>query len=306
MAGLNETEQSRTSDKGFAAFLESKTKSTISATTFKTDWNGVQAIRVEQGNDAFDSPPLESHFVALAQRGHGIADIAFDAHTGPNRSIVEPGVLCFMPAGHKTAFEMLGRAEMTHVLIKDNMMQSAKRLADQGDPDLIEMHGFSGRHHHAIAETMRKITEGTRTGGALWADTIALELSRQLVGFVGKPTDPNGPHIDLTDLQFGHAIDYIEANMTQDFSLSDISNAVGVLPEHMARGFVTEAGLSIETFRTERRIGIVQNWIKYDKVPQDTDVMARRVGFANAKALDTAFRTYLGISVANYRNGRLG
>ena len=290
----------------FATFLQEKTSSVISASTIGSDWSGLQALEVKQGDEAFQSPPLQSHFVALCIDGFGVADISFDALSGPKRSVVEPGKLCFLPAGHSSSFEMAGKVLSLHTFIKPEVMAAVAEKRGAGDPSGTNLEGFVGHQHAAIQDTMLEIRAGAGRCDALWADTMAMRLAQQIVDFTWSPSAEDDTICDLSDLHFCRAIDYIEANLARDFGLDEIAEAVGVDALHLSQGFAEQAGCSIEGFRTERRVGIVQTWLRAKTNSLSIDELAARVGFAGAAALDAAFRSHLGITVANFRAGRFG
>lgn len=294
-------------DEGFAAFLEEDTTSVISNSTLGSQWSELQVIEADQGNELILSPALESHFLAMCVDGFGLANISFDALSGPCQTTVQPGTLCFMPARQPASFAMLGRARSMQLLINPAVFTNVLEMADDPrTPDNWNLPGFNGRFHSGIQKTILQIRENVGKRGALWSDMMALKLATQLIDFAAPHRQQEGPIVDLTDLQFANAIDYLETHLTRDFSLEEIANAVGVTPQHLQAGFKTETGVSIDDYRNERRVGIVQGWLKSDWQTLSTAELAKRVGFKDAATLDTAFRRHLGISVANYRDGRLG
>jgi len=211
-----------------------------------------------------------------------------------------------MPARQQAQFEMLGRAQSVHLFINPAVFNSVQEMAENRSRlDISNMPGFSGRFHAGIQETVSLIRGSIGRRGALWSDMIALKLAGQLIDFAAPHHQQKGLIVDLTDLQFSTAIDFLESNLTRDFTLEEIAKAVGVTPQHLQEGFKTETGSNIDDYRSERRVGIVQGWMKTDKI-SSLHAMALRIGFANAGALDAAFRRHLGISAANYRDGRLG
>ncbi|WP_299654958.1 AraC family transcriptional regulator [uncultured Tateyamaria sp.] len=292
-------------EAGFVDFLETETSAVISGSTIASDWSGLEALEVEQGNEAFESPPLQSHFLALCTHGFGLADISFDALKDPRRSIVEPGTLCFLPAGQSATFEMAGRATSTHVLVQPEVLSCVAERRSNRAFSPMDLEGFSGRHHMAMRETVQSIQSGAQWRSAVWADTMGLQLASQLYDFVSVPDTREGTGIDLSDLQFGRAVDFIEAHLTRDFTLEDMARAVDVGVYRLAKGFAAETGCSIESYRNERRIGIVQAWLHASGKKMSNEALARQVGYKSVAELDAAFRAQTGVSLVNYRAGKL-
>ncbi len=112
--------------------------------------------------------------------------------------------------------------------------------------------------------------------------------------------------MDLSDFQFLRAIDFIEDSLTRDIPLAEMARAVDVPPQRLADGFAAETGCSIDSFRAERRVGIVQQLLRSAGRDMTIGQIAPKVGFADTAALDAVFRAHLGTSINNYRAGRLG
>ncbi|MEL6466727.1 MAG: AraC family transcriptional regulator [Pseudomonadota bacterium] len=293
------------SEAAFVEFLGDETDAVITKSTLASDWSGLQALEVEQGNETFVSPALQSHFLALCTSGYGVADLSYDALKDPRRSIVEPGTLCFLPAGQSATVEMIGRATSTHVLLDTDVLTCVAERHGKGGFDAQNLEGFAGRRHMLLSQTIKTIQSGAQWRSAVWADTMGLQLASQLYDFVSVKDPQDDTCTDLSGLQFGRAIDYIEAHLDQDFTLEEMAHAVDVGVYRLAHGFAAEAGCSIESYRMERRIGIAQSWMRNTRLKASDAAIARRLGFKSVCEMDAAFRSHLGVSVSNYRAGKL-
>ena len=300
------------SEVGFTAFLQEETTSDLEVSTVGSDWSGLQASVWEQGDDAFTSPPLETHFVSLCLSGYAVADITMGSLSGSRFSLVSPDALCFMPAGDTADFCAAGRFDVAHILLATNAVDAVLAEHDDRDPASAAWQGFHGRKHPGIARTIQTIlTEmrGANPCAPLTADRLAIELAQHLVGYACDAA-PNSKgrsraRPDLTPLQFVTAVDYIEARLDQNFGLDEIAAYVGVDPLRLATAFETEAGVSIDHFHTERRLDTVRAWVAGSAADAPDGAIAKRIGFADADALDAAFRAHLGVSFDNFRAGKL-
>ena len=304
---MNDRSQAALTNEGFETFLRDQTRSEIELTTIGSDWSKLQTMTVEQGDDAFQTPPLEHHFLAICTRGFAVADITFDDLMGSKRSIIEPKSLCFMPANNACQFEAMGRYNGAHILLNPTLMIELLAEQVQGDPSRVEIPGFVGAKHDFIQRTaMEIVDEAVGPQDALKADHLASRLGRLLIQHVCDLPQETGAKLDLTPLQFSRAIDYIEDNLATDFGLADMARHVGVDTVRLEQGFENEVGYSLSTFKTERRITLAQDLCALSSVKTSAEEIAARSGFPNAAALDGAFRAHLGISFENYRKGRLG
>ncbi|MEO0426366.1 MAG: AraC family transcriptional regulator [Pseudomonadota bacterium] len=297
------------SDSGFAAFLAEKTRSRIGSSTIGSDWSGLQAMVVEQGDDAFVSPALGSHFLGLCIDGYALADIRFGSLVGPRRGVVEPGALCFMPAGDVAELSLAGSFSGLHVLLNPTVLESVIAERCKGDPKRAQLLGFQGRRNDLMSETARKVHALSKRpygATALEADRLSFELANRIVDFACALPSARGRPPDVTTLQLSQAIDYIDANMACDFGLAEIAAHVGAEPTRLASAFEDETGTSIDVFRTERRLSRAQEMLALSDDPATCEEAAKHVGFGSVAGLDAAFRSRVGISLENYRSRRLG
>lgn len=299
-------------DAGFVEFLEEETCSELSASTFSLNWTGLQAAVWEQGDDAFVSPPLDVHFLSIVLSGRALADIRMGSLAGSRFSMAKDGALCFMPAGDSADLCIAGRFETAHVMLSPRVVDAILAEKCSGDPTRASWRGFHGRTHDGIEASMRAIVAEFQGGGGrdpLVADRLGIDLARHLIGYAcdlapGRG-DAGGVKHDLTPLQFTHAIDYIEARLSHDFGLDEIAAYVGVDPLRLSAGFKAEAGVSVDHFRTERRLDTVREWVDGSATEVPDCAIAKQIGFASVGALDAAFRAHVGVSFTNYREGRL-
>ncbi|MEM9011114.1 MAG: AraC family transcriptional regulator [Pseudomonadota bacterium] len=294
---------------GIVSFLETSTASTLSASTLGSDWSGLDAALWEQGDDAFVSPPMTNHFVALCVSGGALADIRFDRLAGPRYSVLKPGMICFMPAGDSADVAAAGRYGTLHVMLSPQVTEAVLAERVKGDPADVPWQGFHGQECNRIADILRTIAKQMQDGASgskLASDRLAIELAGALVDYASDAQADNGPEADLTPLQFRLAIDFIEANVARDFGLDEIAEQIGVEPLRLVRGFEAAADAPLHHFQTERRLDVLRDWLAGPARHLPTGEIARKAGFSDAAALDAAFRAHVGISFDNYRRGRLG
>ncbi|MEM7545939.1 MAG: AraC family transcriptional regulator [Pseudomonadota bacterium] len=297
-------------DTGLVEFLRAETASALDSTSTNLGWSGLQASIWEQGDDAFTSPPLDSHFISLCLSGYALADIRMGSLTGSRFSIVEPGSICFMPACDTADFLAVGRFEAAHVLLSPHVIDAVIAERHEGDPAQVAWQGFHGQRHQDISQSIEGIVAEMRNArDHLVADRLAIRLAHHIVDhacdFSAMRCNTDEPVVDLTTLQFVKAVDYIEARLDQDFGLDEMAAYVGVDPLRLSAGFEAEAGVSIDHFRTERRLDTVRDWLAGPAAKSPAREIAAMIGFPSVAALDAAFRSHIGISFANYRHGRL-
>ena len=293
----------------FVQFLETKTRSCLEGSTLGSDWSGLQGAMWEQGDDAFEAPPLDAHFMALCTGGLSVADTRFDALTGAPVSIVSDGSIFFMPAGNGCRFRAEGRFETFHVMIRKEMVRDCIATMIKGDPDRVELQGFVGHHDAKLETTLRSLLNEMQQpghGDALAADALAIALAERLVDYASNVPVSEPEAAVLSPLQLKNAIDFMEACLTRDFGIDEIAAFVGMPARPFAAAFEEATGITLSAFRTERRLDYVREWMSAANCQATATELANRAGFGSAEALDAAFCSHIGITFENYRHGRLG
>jgi transcriptional regulator GlxA family with amidase domain len=103
----------------------------------------------------------------------------------------------------------------------------------------------------------------------------------------------------LTARQLRHALEYIEANLSEDVSLADIADACAASVSSLARGFKTTLGVSPHRWVLNRRIALAQRMMYEGAVPLSE--VAASCGFADQSHLTRVFMRHVGSSPATWR-----
>jgi AraC-like DNA-binding protein len=95
------------------------------------------------------------------------------------------------------------------------------------------------------------------------------------------------------------AREYLHANFNESFQVTDMAQAVGVHPVHLARVFRRHYGVSPSTYRLRLRL----DWVATHLVRSDEplSVLARRAGFADQSHLTRLFKRQTGLTPGQYR-----
>ncbi len=100
-------------------------------------------------------------------------------------------------------------------------------------------------------------------------------------------------------VQLRHALEYIEANLSQDVSLADVANASATSVSSLTRGFKTALGISPHSWVLNRRIALAQRLIYKGATPLNE--VAISCGFADQSHLTRVFVRSVGSSPAVWR-----
>jgi AraC-like DNA-binding protein len=112
-------------------------------------------------------------------------------------------------------------------------------------------------------------------------------------------TRASSNRLGLTARQLRHALEYIEANLSQDVSLADVANASATSVSSLTRGFKTALGISPHRWVLNRRIALAQRLIYESATPLNE--VAATCGFADQSHLTRVFMRNIGSSPAVWR-----
>ena len=105
--------------------------------------------------------------------------------------------------------------------------------------------------------------------------------------------------LGLTARQLRHALEFIEANLSEDVSLASIADACAASVSSLARGFKTTLGVSPHRWVQNRRIALAQRLIYENATP--LSAVAVCCGFADQSHLTRVFMRHVGTSPTMWR-----
>ena len=129
--------------------------------------------------------------------------------------------------------------------------------------------------------------------GTLFGDTLALGLSRYLLGRYGLGVhEPRGA---LTGIQLGRVVDYVYANLAEDVGLEALAGQAYVSPFHFARLFRNATGLSPHQFVLRLRVNHAQRLMRSRQGRTLTEI-AVAAGFFDQAHFTKTFKRLVGIT----------
>lgn len=151
-----------------------------------------------------------------------------------------------------------------------------------------------------LMQAMLPTLERPHELSALYLDSMLLAMRDHIAetygGFTSKATNTR---LGLTARQLRHALEYIEANLGGDISLSDVAGASGTSVSSLTRGFKATLGISPHRWVLNRRIALAQRLI-YERAKPLSEVAAS-CGFADQSHLTRVFVRNVGSSPAAWR-----
>jgi len=151
-----------------------------------------------------------------------------------------------------------------------------------------------------LMQAMLPALERPHEVSALFLDSIFLAVRDHIAeaygGFTKRATSNR---LGLTARQLRHALEYIDANLSQNVSLADVANASATSVSSLTRGFKTAMGISPHRWVLNRRIALAQRLIYESAIPLNE--VAASCGFADQSHLTRVFVRNVGRSPAVWR-----
>jgi transcriptional regulator GlxA family with amidase domain len=149
-------------------------------------------------------------------------------------------------------------------------------------------------------QAMLPALERPREVSALYLDSIFLAVRDHIAeAYGGFATRATSNRLGLTPRQLRHALEYIEANLSQDVSLAEVSKASATSVSSLTRGFKIALGISPHRWVLNRRIALAQRLIYESAIPLNE--VAASCGFADQSHLTRVFVRNVGSSPAVWR-----
>ena len=94
-------------------------------------------------------------------------------------------------------------------------------------------------------------------------------------------------------------VEFIEANLHRNVSLSDLANLVGIVPDVLARKMKASIGASPYSYLLERRIRRAEVMLRASNMP--IAEIALEVGFSSQSHFTAQFRKHSNLTPGAYR-----
>ncbi len=166
------------------------------------------------------------------------------------------------------------------------------------DDVTVPQHYFAmniGPHLQMLIQALLIEAEMDGPNGRIYADSISTALATHFVNHYSLDSSnelsqlhPIGQH------RLGQIIDYIEAHLTEDISLSDLALEAGLSKFHFSRLFKDIVGLPPHQYLTKRRIERAAHDLKQSDLT--IAQIAHRFGFTDQSHFTRAFKQVKGIT----------
>jgi len=249
---------------------------------------------VVNGNTDMVATPLAMHTVVV----HNNAAIKMQWSEGRRTrySIIPPGFVIVNPAGYVERRGWDKRSEDVRIgLDLDTAYLGSSRST---------LRPAIGVHDPLLAQLGRYLARTFEMGAAtdsLYADALAHALGAHLIEhYSDRATKPQDrPPDNLSWRQLEQVYDYIECNLHQPLTVTELATIAGVSPTHFTRLFREQTGEPPHRYVLNRRLDQAERLIAGRQLP--LAVIAVAVGFSDQSHLNRVMRAQRGVTPGQLR-----
>ncbi len=152
----------------------------------------------------------------------------------------------------------------------------------------------------ATAYKLRRQIERADGADRLYVDALGLVLMRELLRLSHMPETSRGARPGgLAAWQSKRTAEYIEAHLSDQISLTTLSDIAQLSPFHFTRAFKQSFGIPPHRYHTARRIERAKALLARESL--SVTWIAMELGFADTSCFSTAFRRLVGRTPSCYR-----
>ena len=160
-------------------------------------------------------------------------------------------------------------------------------------------HQSPDKHLQALIQALLIEAEMGGPNGRLYADTLSTTLALHFVNHYSIDSPVEFPVLPTLERQrLGRVIDYIEAHLTEDISLSDLALEAGLSKFHFSRLFKQAIGFTPHKYVLKRRIERTTHVLKQGDLT--IAQVASMFGFADQSHFTRVFKQVKGITPKHF------
>lgn len=276
--------------------------------SFQSDWNSIQLAHYH--HPSLDLPEISNtQYVVVIPLANHPVDLEFVAEGRPQtlsyrEKDYASGCIELYPTGlpislhsHATVKAM----ELIQCYLEPTFL--AQLAYESVNPDRVELLLTLKKPDlliKQIALALRSSLEADGARSRFYADSMATALAAHLLRYYSTRTHRFQDYEDgLSKQKLKQAVDYIQAHLDEDLSLSEIADELGMSQYYFCRLFKQSTGLSPHQYLIRQRVARAKHLLKQ---PERTiTAVAFECGFANQSHFARCFRQCTGMSPKQFR-----
>jgi AraC family transcriptional regulator len=241
-----------------------------------------------------ESPPERFHAIDI-HLGTPV-QVACRIDGRERRGVQTQGQFCVLPAGATGRWAMTRPAEALLLMLAPSLVQdTADALGLRGAAPLVPSIQARDPQLERIAWILRAEHEDGYPGGRLFTDSLASALATRLLRLPPNPApDARSSSRGLPPRRLRSVIEYIEAHLDQDLTLSELATVAGFSVSHFKPLFKHAVGVPVHRYVVERRVELARRLLVTGRLTMAE--IAVEAGFAHQSHMARCMRRVLGLS----------
>jgi len=202
------------------------------------------------------------------------------------------------------------RTESAHtslvLLIEDKSIQEfaqAEFETNSSRVDLITcLEGTQPLDLFRLGLSFSKLLETPRQGSALYAQALWIQILLQLLwhhSTLSESGSQSNAQV-LSQARIEDVTEFMQANLAQDITLSDLASHVNLSPGYFLRSFKSATGKTPIQYRLDIRLSKARELLSHTALP--ISEVATMLGFSSHAQFCTAFRRRTGMTPTRFRS----
>lgn len=278
-------------------------------TSFQSGWKSIQLVHHRQPLVDLPETSIPQHAIVIPLRNQ-VVDWEFFSE-GRSETVsyrtedFSRGCINIAPANLPYGLRSHSRVEVTECIQCYLEPQYVAQIAHESvSPDHIELLLTLKKADVLIQQiglALKSSLEENMVGNQFYADSMAMALSAHLLRHYSTRKHCFREHEDgLSKQKLRQAIAYIDAHLSEDLSLNDIANELGMSQYYFCHLFKRSTGISPHQFLIRQRVERAKHLLKQ---PERTILsVALECGFAHQSHFARYFRQHTGVNPNQFRN----
>lgn len=245
----------------------------------------------------------------------GVASISFMLEGSPVVELIDgskcvrlqvmPGTFGIAPVDSSCLYRTEGFHKSLNLAIADQSIQRfAREELGSGEQRVELIACLDAEEPHELVQlgsAFARLLKRPKKGSALYAQTLWTQILLQLLwhcSTLSLELDTSVPAW-LSEERIHAVQEFMEATLSQDISLSDLADHVGLSPSYFVRSFKKATGQTPIQFRKNLRMARAAELLRETVIP--VSEIAQVMGFPSHSLFCAAFRRHHGTSPSAYR-----
>jgi AraC family transcriptional regulator len=215
------------------------------------------------------------------------------------------GNLCITPAGQPISARWDQPLDNMGISLDPQLVtRTAAENGLSGNFEFAEIYKKADPLIQQIGLTLLAESESDTSAGRLFSDSLIQTLTLHLLtNYSTARTNVQPVNGGLSGYKLRRVREFIEANLEEDLSLTEISNVAELSQFHFARAFRKSTGLTPQQFVMQQRIERAKELLSHKELP--IVEISLRTGFKNQSHFTTLFRKFTKLTPKTWRELKL-